>query len=313
MSKRSTFEGGGLSEGEERFQANAKTDVEYVADAVLHEEASELMTEREARKLFGKQFFGPREIEKTFGHAPESVPPIPFTLGELRHAHERGDMLVFCAESLPDGKGGTWDLTLQNLCAFAYPAMGGMSRQDMNRAWFSNVGFFVEDMPRPGWRLVGEGPDEPSQAALVSVVKRYFEQTADLAERLRHEDGQDGYVLPEAYRQALEEFETKRGLIHSRILAKEKDAVPLLVGLRLNALMRERPVEVVYRELLVAASGKKGFLERGNAGVSTNTQVLGELLSVKRDNFARFTIEDYGFHDSVLSLPKLNPVRGIFE
>lgn len=314
--QKNKFEGGDLGEGQadNRFKITARTEAEVDAAEVLGQEAGESLTEREGRALFGGRFFGGREIKKVFGQSPEYIPPIPFTRGELRRANDREEFLVYYPESLPNGKGEEWDLSLRNLLSFAYPALGGMSRQEMNRAWFSNAKFFSQDVPRAGWRLVktGKEPETPS-SSFISEVKNYFDQTEELATLLHEEDGKDGRPLRAEYQEALAEFEAKRGLIHSRITAKGKDAVELLVGLKINRLMRERPVEVVYRELLCIGAGKKGLLPAGRRTVSTNEAIHGEILVVRRDSSAFFSIDTRDIESQAMTPASLYALQGVYD
>ncbi|MCX8073506.1 MAG: hypothetical protein N3C12_13820 [Candidatus Binatia bacterium] len=124
-----------------------------------------------AQGLFGKNFYGPAEVEQAFGTSAGPVPHVPFDQSTLRSAAESGLLLILRQPAL----GGS-PFVLERAIA---------SHEDLFDARFlRQVGYQLKDewgillepvakteTPRPGWALV-------SRSTLPATRNRsYHEQT----------------------------------------------------------------------------------------------------------------------------------------
>ena len=211
--------------------------------ARLRGESSEVSFE-EAERLFGKDFFGPTKVEKVFGHTPETIPLIPFNKTELERAKELGQQLILYTSTLsstvPGGK--VVPLTLENLKQ-KFPKAHDDKPTWYSQDWYENEEFFKSERPRTGWRLTSKDlvPD--------SISKNYLEQTDVLIEHLTKEVFK-GISTPKEYSDAIREFNKERPNIARLIESDWQKASQALVDLKITKLVRELPIEVMYRLIL---------------------------------------------------------------
>lgn len=214
-------------------------------DLVFSRETSDLSFE-EVEHLLGKDFFGPKAIEKIFGIKPETVPDIPFSKEELERAKELGQQLVFYTDVMAGEAGSSGPVTLKNLKQ-KFTKSHDDKKVFYDQDWYNNEDFFKKEKPRTGWRLTSK------DLLPGSTSKSYLEQTDVLVEHLETQVFK-GVELPKPYKDAIAEFKRKRAEIEP--LAKSgtdsewKRGSRMLADLAITKLVRELPVEAMYRLIL---------------------------------------------------------------
>ncbi|HQU07540.1 MAG: hypothetical protein B7X04_00100 [Parcubacteria group bacterium 21-54-25] len=218
-------------------------------DLVFSRETEGLSFE-EVEHLLGKDFFGPKAVEKIFGVKPETVPDIPFSKEELERAKELGQQLIFYTDFMAGKAGSIGPVTLENMRTIFTKSHDGekvFASHGSDDFWYKNEDFFKKEKPRTGWRLTSKDliPD--------STSKNYIEQTDVLVGHLQNTVFK-GMELPRQYADAIAEFNRKRAeikpLAESSTDAEWKKGSQMLAGLAITRLVRELPVEVMYRLVL---------------------------------------------------------------
>lgn len=213
-------------------------------EAATTADSGEGLAFEDVERLLGKDFLGPKAVEKIFGTKPETVPNIPFSKAELQRAKELGQQLIFYTDALPPlTKGEKFaPLTLKNLKQKFPKAHDGKSTW-YSQDWYENEEFFKNERPRTGWRLTSK------DLISGSVSKNYLEQTDVLIEHLTKEVFK-GVSTPKEYSDAIREFNKERPNIARLMESDWQKASLALVNLKITKLARELPVEVMYRLIL---------------------------------------------------------------
>ena len=84
--------------------------------------------------------------------------------------------------------------------------------------------------------------------------------------------------MPEVYKEAIEEFETKKAGIQAILTSNWQEAAKQLSKLKLNQLTRQLPVETMYDFLMYFKNNKKRLLESKYTWTYRRASV-GELVS----------------------------------
>lgn len=238
-----------------------KSAAEELVGADSGEIGSEIAFE-DVERLFGKDFFGPADIEKVFGVRLDAVPEIPFSKEELDTAKKLNQQLIYQHDVMdmqnPDtGKmeRGT-PITLENLKKFFTKAHDG-KKVFYDRDWYKDEDFFKKEKPRTGWRLTSK------DLLPGSTPKSYLEQTDMLVKHLEKQIFKNT-KLPKQYEDAVAEFNRKRSeiepLAKSATDSEWKRGSQMLVDLAITKLTRELPVEAMYRLILNDLARKEKLL-----------------------------------------------------
>lgn len=224
-----------------------KSAVEELAGADSGEIAFE-----DAERLFGKDFFGPADIEKVFGVRLDAVPEIPFSKEELDTAKKLNQQLIYQHDVMERGT----PITLENLKKFFTKTHDG-KKVFYDRDWYENESFWKQEKPRDGWRLTSK------DLLPGSTSKSYLEQTDVLIEHLEAQIFKNT-KLPKQYEDAVAEFKRKRSeiepLAKSTTDSEWKRGSQMLADLAITKLTRELPVEVMYRLILNDQARKEKLL-----------------------------------------------------
>ena len=191
-----------------------------------------------AKTLFtrGTDCFGLSEVNQVFriNLNPESIPPIPFSEAELKRARELGQYLILQINTAKDGE----SLTMKKIHNQFDNKLGdGKLLYDTD--WYAKEPFFTEDIPGLGWKLVSR------EVIPGSMSKDYIGQTKSISDYLVNEV-YEGEELPDVYQVAVDEFKNRKAELEELRDSDWKKCAEELVGLRLNILFREKPVEVLY-------------------------------------------------------------------
>ena len=204
-------------------------------------EKHETIEFREAKELFGKDFLGPEEIEKTWGVHLEDIPEVPFSREELERAKEMGQMLVLRVEKTEDGKPMSLQAMNEILAKrWEKEKKGGL----LNSAegWRDRVSGskdFAEVAPRAGWALISK------ELLANSTSKNYIEQTEVIIKTLREQAFKD-MEMPEEYEEAIQEFEANKGRLTKLISENWQQAAKELSELKISQLTRGSIQETIY-------------------------------------------------------------------
>ena len=207
----------------------------------------------DAEKILGKEsVLGAKDVEQVFGIKLDRAPAIPFSQLELQRAKELGQQLILQVDTMTQKEGRLMSkekiapLTLENLKQkFTKAHDDGKVFYDQD--WYNNEDFFKKEKPRVGWRLTSK------DLLPGSTSKSYLEQTDVLVEHLEKQIFK-GIELPKPYKDAIAEFKRKRTEIEP--LAKSgtdsewKRGSQMLADLAITKLVRELPIEVMYRLIL---------------------------------------------------------------
>lgn len=203
-----------------------------------------------AKRIFGADFLGPQAIEKAFGIkvASSELPSIPFTEEELLKAKDLGQLLVLRVGKFNDGN----SVTMQNMAnrLQAQFESAGKGKILYNTDWYQNESFYTIDIPKRRWALVSKDIVPGSNG------KNYLEQTQALSDLLMSGRIFGGQSYPREYKEALEEFGTKKAELARQMADQDyynqhwKEIAEKLSELSINKLLRQTPVEVVYDLLL---------------------------------------------------------------
>ncbi|MBI2633564.1 MAG: hypothetical protein HYW78_04255 [Parcubacteria group bacterium] len=199
--------------------------------------------ERACEIVGAKNVLGPQAVEITFGVHLEKIPPIPFSVKELRRAKEFDQLLILRVDKTADNKPlslGEMDGILDNKWfkegkGHLLDSIVEWKNLLKNRLW--------DDAPRPGWALVSKDLLPGSR------MKNYLAQTEHiiifLKEKIFH-----GMKIPIEYTQAITEFESKKELL-GRLMEKDnKAAAEQFSQLKILSLTRQTIQEFVYDQAL---------------------------------------------------------------
>jgi len=207
----------------------------------------------DAERILGKEsVLGQKEVEQVFGVKLDRLPAIPFSQQELQRAKELGQQLILQVDTMAHKAGGIMSrekaapLTLENLKQ-KFTKSHDDKKVFYDQDWYNNEDFFKKEKPRTGWRLTSK------DLLPGSTSKSYLEQTDVLVEHLEKQIFK-GVELPKPYKDAIAEFKRKRAEIEP--LAKSgtdsewKRGSQILADLAITKLVRELPVEAMYRLIL---------------------------------------------------------------
>ena len=206
---------------------------------------------QEAKELFGEDFIGPEEIEKTWGVRPEEIPDIPFSREELERAKEMGQMLVLRVDRTEDGKPMSLE-AMNDIIQKRWDEEGkGKLLYTTNeyKNWKKRTGAdFSQKAPRAGWALVSK------KLLPQSTSKNYAQQTELMVARLKDNVFKD-MEIPEEYEEAFQEWEqVKQKNKNIQELLRNPDnpkydwqqAAKELVKLKITQLTRQSIQEIIY-------------------------------------------------------------------
>jgi len=207
-------------------------------------------TIEDAKKIFNKQnFFGAESIEGALGiHLDEAdIPPIPFSIAELKRASDHFDLNSRLVLRIEKDKNGE-PITLKRLKEIMDQSQrpGKAPRMEYNDKYDQNETFYTSETPRTGWALVS------NELIPTTLQAHYLEQTKLLIPYLR-EEVYKGEPLPTLYEEAISEFEALRGELNGFLVpgSDKEEFTKRLVNLQINQLLRRTPVEVIYDALLM--------------------------------------------------------------
>lgn len=265
------------------FNMRGKT-MKSAAEELAGADPGEIALE-DAERLFGKDFFGPADIEKVFGVRLDAVPEIPFSKEELVIAKKLNQQLIYQHDVMDvknpvSGKiERNVSVTLKNLKKFFTKAHDGKEVfHDLD--WYENESFWKQEKPRAGWRLTSKDllPN--------STSKSYLKQTDMLVEHLEKQIFKNT-KLPKQYEDAVTEFKSERSkiepLAESTTDLEWKRGSKMLADLAITKLTRELPVEVMYRLILNDQARKEKLLpskytwtaSRGSDGILVDVGYFG--------------------------------------
>jgi hypothetical protein len=244
----------------------------------------------EARRILGRQAFGPDEIESAL-HIEidrKSVPEIPFTTEDLLRAHLNSQVLLLTVGKDASGR----SITLQNL----EKIHNGVTVRRLIRRTdeFENEDFFTKETPELGWVL--------AQRNIIGSTKdaTLLKQTEILANLVEGKLYGGAANVPTDARAALKHFDNakrKYGAILPLTPNKYQEVVLGLSNEPLNKYFRPSPVEVVYQILAARNANRELFFR--NELVCTNALVgRGRLVAVGETNLA-----------TGISIMRLNPLE----
>lgn len=218
-----------------------------------------------AQDLFGKDFFGPEQIEKSLGiEIPwEIVPELSCNETELQRAKELGQTLELYVDRTVDGN----PITAQELNTALQIRLTAKEKgkvlcnfPPIPPNWFANEDFFAKDTPRLGWRFTSK------QIIPGSEEQDYLEQTFLLIDYIRNVF--EGMEMPPKYTDAIIEFEQQKQTLMQEMTDlkdKKNDGKVLdrkLAELAINQLCRQKPVEAMYHSLAYLEMNNERLLER---------------------------------------------------
>ena len=197
---------------------------------------------KEARQIMGEsQFIGPEDIKNTFGFIPNIIPPIPFSVAELKRAKVLGWQLILYINRKADGM----LFTMEDMIPLDNKTSDGkvfLYNKDNDGNWLyeDKEVRLRSETPRLGWRLTD--PEIIDN----STSKNYLEQTEVIMNYLQNVYYK-GVDMPTIYQEATDEFNNKKDNINTLIDSGRKTAAKKLSKLSINQLTRERLSEIIYR------------------------------------------------------------------
>ena len=142
----------------------ALSEKQKVVDAFLEIKNAPRCGYENAQEIMGEDFFGVKEIEKTFGfEMPVEIPPILFSAKELQEAKEHGEMLILRISRDNEGNSMTAERILQIMAA-RMPAGEKLLEDQLqpgspelaDDCWFKDESFFTGNPLKTQWVLVGK-------------------------------------------------------------------------------------------------------------------------------------------------------------
>jgi len=281
-------------------------------------EAVEPVSIDKAESIMGlNNTFGAKRVAQAF-HMKESelpVPPIPFTLLELKEAKERGDRLVLRVDQAPDVDGQVKPLTLERIVQLPLGEEDGETIVFMNnkrvitekndidkdsifqmnlkeKELLEESPFFNSETPRAGWFLVNK-QHEPSKEAFDDLL----EQTRGLRDELAN------FASPE------ELAECSPEQLDDIARWKEKDLHKMnaiLANLKINKNYRRRAVEVAYDAIVFQQNiyDKNGNYILSEESVEDTLSADAEGNFVRIDFVPRVIYPKEEFYDHYIDLGK---------
>ena len=219
----------------------------------------------QAKEILNEDVLGPEAVEATFGFSPEDIPPIPFSIEELGRAKELNQFLELRIDRTADGK--PLDMNkMHELLQLEFTVNNqGKILNSYGKAdsWYRNEDF-LKDVPRASWVLVSKDviPNSSSKNFLqqTEVIANYLKTDIFSAKSGSASGGKD-QEMPEVYKEAIEEFETKKAGIQAILTSNWQEAAKQLSELKINQLTRQLPVETMYDFLMYLKNNKKRLLE----------------------------------------------------
>lgn len=222
----------------------------------------------QARNILGIDYLGPESVARIFGidFRNKDIPPIPFSLGELRRAKELNQFLVLRVNKTSDDR----PLTIRAmLTPQEVGSTGAVKEKLFEKSWYKEEYFAAIDTPTFGWALVGKDPVSYSRN------KDYWQQTEILVQYIKNEvfavSGYQSLEYPDAIVDALVEYEQYR---YRNFNGKNMDQIEEILSgdpqkyakelaeLSINQLTRQKPVEVLYDRLVYDSSNGKSPIKR---------------------------------------------------
>jgi len=209
----------------------------------------------QAKEILGEDVLGPEVVEATFGFRPEDIPPIPFSIEELERAKELNQFLELRIDRIADGT----PLDMHKMHELLQPEFTTnnqgkiLNSYGQDSSWYKNEDF-LKDVPRASWVLVSK------DVIPNSLSKNFIQQSEVIANYLKTDIFKD-QEMPEVYKEAIEEFETKKAGIQAILTSNWQEAAKQLSKLKLNQLTRQLPVETMYDFLMYFKNNKKRLLE----------------------------------------------------
>jgi len=210
-----------------------------------------------AREIMGeREFMGPNEIKKAFGiEIPESeIPPIPFSVQELKKAKELNQFLVLRIDTTQDGQSLTM-LKMHEILSEDFSKKGAGDVLYSTAGWKEKESFFTDGVPKAQWALTSKKIIEDSNS------KNYLEQSLEIAEYLEREVF-SGIEMPDEYKEAISELKDKKEELAKLIETDDRSKYePELSKLKINKFTRQSPVETLYDILIYFQNNDERLLE----------------------------------------------------
>lgn len=233
----------GLKTGDPARAEELKSHIETGAIALRES----LDSRPNAERILGLDFLGPKDVEAVFGVRPTAR--MTFSNPDLERAKELGQQYIDYVDTMnvPDPESGEMQtgvpVTMENLKRY-FPKAHDNNPMWYSQDWYNNEAFFKNERPRVGGKLTSK------EVIPNSTSKNYLQQTDLLIEHLKTQVFKD-VALPKAYADAIAEYETKKTEIQTLMTAnKWQDASKILSELSITGLVRETPVEAMYRLIL---------------------------------------------------------------
>lgn len=240
----------GLEREEKAKPATPKAKPELMPETKLEGTLAEQM--EAAVEILGKEnVFGPKEVEKTFGVRTLEAPGIPFSVEELERGRELGQMLVLRVDKTEDGK----PMSIGAISDIVSKKWKNEAVLRTHEGWKSFIGedAFTKNAARAGWALVSR------EVLADSLSKNYIEQTEVLIKTLKEKAFKD-MELPEAYQEAIEEFQSQKYELVRLMSENWQEAARRLSALKITQLTRQSLEEVVYDLAMYYDANKKRLL-----------------------------------------------------
>ena len=227
-----------------------KRPVSADAEDLLRQEVQDTEGERktgedpmvaEAKKIFGRDFFGVEAIEKAFGMPLDpdvAIPKIAFSRERLEQAKRQNQFLI-----LRVGQMGEQPLTMQRMQILLQSEFdkSGKGKVLYAQNWYEDEAFFKAEFLNPSWALVSKEPIPGS------ISENYLQQTESLADYLRSSFGRD---MPSDYEDAISEFEKQKEDIGKILTSDWREAAKRLSVLKVNQLARHNPAQALYDDMI---------------------------------------------------------------
>jgi len=227
---------------------------------------NDLLSLDQAEQVFCKDFFGSKAIHDTFGVDIKDVPQIQFSREELERARELNQQLILYVDKASDGEPltGKKILTLTNNKTSNNENLFRYYGTDDDCIDIYKESIFRQETPRKGWRLVSKevvpGSFYEHKAYRVDNSSYdYLRQTEIMIDYLNNQVFKD-QPIPKEYKIAIKEFENRKDGIKRRLVNGEIEVVEELENLQITKLIRETPIEVIYRLVLNERINKEKLL-----------------------------------------------------
>lgn len=191
----------------------------------------------EAEEIMQENFLGPAAVKEAWGVelSRREVPRIPFSTTELERAKELEELLILRISRDARGR----PLTLENVLQSSFEKYESID----------DLSFYTAEIPRFEWALTQPRPffeRGGNNLVMIRKIKNYLE------EQVFH-----GIRLPKDYDDAVWQLGLKFRYDEYLDGGEFSDLNRKLASLQINKLLRHRPVELVYDELLARANKQK--------------------------------------------------------